>query len=218
MVVSSTPLILVIDTSAAQCSVVVHDGERLRASVNHEPGRALAERIVGYCADVLRDAGADWSAVTEIAVVVGPGSFAGLRAGVAAARGFGVALGVPVQGITTLEAIARAARGREVLATLPGPRDLVFAQPFDRDGAPLADAVLGSVEEIGERWTSVGEIVGPAADCFSDVHRAADLPIGDVALLAWERARSDERRPAEPFYLRDAVTPPARSVAENAVA
>lgn len=217
MAVPSTPPILAIDTVARSCTVAVHDGERLCSSISHEAGRELAERIVDYCAAALREAELEWREIAEIAVVVGPGSFAGMRAGVAAARGLGLSLGIPVQGITTLEAIARGARGREALATFPGPRGLIFAQPFDRRGVPMADAVLGTVEEIGSRWGD-SSVVGPASDRLGSEQPPTDLEIDAVALLAWERMRIGERRAAEPFYLRDAVTPPAATRAEGAAA
>jgi tRNA threonylcarbamoyladenosine biosynthesis protein TsaB len=108
-------LTLAIDCSARFCAVALHDaGEgRIVASASPDIGRGHAEKLPAVLEEVLADAGVDLSQVGRIGVTIGPGSFAGIRVGVAFARGLALALDVPALGVGSLEAIAvPAARDR----------------------------------------------------------------------------------------------------------
>ena len=100
-------LILAIDTSMAACSAAVHDSSRgvlARRFVAMERGHA--EAIAPMVKEVMAEAGLGFAALDRIAVTVGPGTFTGVRIGLAMARGLGLALSIPVTGIDSLSAIA----------------------------------------------------------------------------------------------------------------
>jgi tRNA threonylcarbamoyladenosine biosynthesis protein TsaB len=110
-------LTLAIDCSAIHCAVAVHkgDGDRILAEESPAIGRGHAEKLPAILQSVLAAAGVGLPAIERIGVTVGPGSFAGIRVGVAFARGLALALAVPVVGVGSLEAMAipsAQARGR----------------------------------------------------------------------------------------------------------
>ena len=105
-------IVLAIDTAGTGCFAAVYDDstDTLLASAGADIGRGHAELLMGFIDQALAKSGKVLADIGRIAVTVGPGSFTGIRVGVAAARGFALALGVPAVGVTTLSAIAEAAR------------------------------------------------------------------------------------------------------------
>ncbi|MCB1426400.1 MAG: tRNA (adenosine(37)-N6)-threonylcarbamoyltransferase complex dimerization subunit type 1 TsaB, partial [Notoacmeibacter sp.] len=98
--------LLAIDTAANLCAACLSDAETgaiLGAEVL-DIGKGHAEQLMDVIAQAMAEAGAQWPDLTRLAVTVGPGSFTGIRVGVAAARGLALALDLPLTGITTLEA------------------------------------------------------------------------------------------------------------------
>ena len=219
--VGSRSLILAIETSGDACAALIRDGEHECARIVEQLGRGHAERIVPMCGEAVDAASVEWRALTDIAVAVGPGSFAGVRAGVAAARGFALSLGVRAHGVTTLEAIAGDAEvtgTSEIVAVLPGPRGQAFAQVFR--GGPITDARFGAPAELARslQWSEGAVFAGPGAPAFAEavgatdrVARDASPDVGAIARLALARIARGEHRPAEPFYLRGADAKPGRA-------
>src|ERR1700712_731470 len=95
---------LVIETATAACSVALIEDGRVVAPMHEIVGRGHAERLVPMIAELPRGGRAD-----AILVDVGPGSFTGIRVGIAAARGLGLGWGIPVHGYSSLALIAAAA-------------------------------------------------------------------------------------------------------------
>jgi tRNA threonylcarbamoyladenosine biosynthesis protein TsaB len=93
-----------------------------------------------------------WDAVTRLAVGVGPGSFTGLRIGIATARGLAQARRIPVTGVSTLEALARGAEADEapILAVLDARRGEVFAAGW-QGGTPVLAPTALAPEALAER-------------------------------------------------------------------
>ncbi|NBC35870.1 tRNA (adenosine(37)-N6)-threonylcarbamoyltransferase complex dimerization subunit type 1 TsaB [Novosphingobium sp. FSY-8] len=130
--------VLTIECTTEACSVALSVDGALLAGEFRQLGRGHAEALVPMIA-ALPDAGR----AGRIAVGLGPGSFTGVRIGLAAARALGVAWDVPVAGYPTLGLIAAMARaqsddGRVLVATTGGHGEW-FVQPFDADGLPLTD-------------------------------------------------------------------------------
>ena len=100
-------MILALDTSSALTSVAVIDGQRVVAAASHLDARRHAEVMAPLLADVI--AGIDPVTIAAIACGVGPGPYTGLRVGIATALAVGLAWGVPVHGICSLDAVAAAA-------------------------------------------------------------------------------------------------------------
>ncbi|MGB4101536.1 MAG: tRNA (adenosine(37)-N6)-threonylcarbamoyltransferase complex dimerization subunit type 1 TsaB [Alphaproteobacteria bacterium] len=116
--------ILAIDTSAAACSVALwRDGAVQQTKYESMP-RGQDARLLPLIQEVLAAAATDFSALDRIAVTRGPGSFTGIRIGLAAARGLGLALRVPVIGID---------RFRLYHVTLRPPADLLIILDSRRD-------------------------------------------------------------------------------------
>src|SRR4051794_25622969 len=96
--------VLAIDTSRGACSAAVYDGA-LRFALARESlamSRGHAEALAPMVERVLKASDGGAAALTKIAVAVGPGSFTGLRIGVALARAMALTLGIPVVGVSTL--------------------------------------------------------------------------------------------------------------------
>lgn len=135
----SAPTILAMDCAAATCSVALRrDGEtaaRQTAARRH----GHAEILMSMIGQVLDQADCDYNRLDAVAVTVGPGAFTGLRIGLAAARGLGLALGIPVLGLSTLAVLAKIATPRDgaaagLLLALDSRRGDYFAQIADRQG------------------------------------------------------------------------------------
>lgn len=145
-------LTLGIDTSGPACDVaLVRDGE-LVAHGREAMAKGQDSRLPGLVRDVISDAGESMNGLDRIGVVTGPGSFTGVRVGVAFARGLALALKIPCIGVTALQAAMQDGQQGSAIVLLPAkrrPPELTFwAQRF-RTGAPT-----GQPEEIG-----IGELV-----------------------------------------------------------
>lgn len=132
--------LLVIDTATAACSVALIESGQVIAERHALVGRGHAEQLVPMIA-ALPDGGR----AGLILVDVGPGSFTGIRVGIAAARGLGLGWGAPVHGMSSLALVAAAAGGEGMLAVvLEGGHGELFMQVFD--ASPLAPA--GPLESL----------------------------------------------------------------------
>ncbi|MGV1683730.1 tRNA (adenosine(37)-N6)-threonylcarbamoyltransferase complex dimerization subunit type 1 TsaB [Sphingopyxis sp. NJF-3] len=129
---------LVIDSASEACSAALFDDAAL-VDFRHETiGRGHAERLVPLIAELKGGGRAD-----AIAVGCGPGSFAGVRIGVAAARALALGWGVPVQGFSTLALVAAGAAAEFAeagggLVVMEGGHGQWFVQPFAADLSPVA--------------------------------------------------------------------------------
>jgi tRNA threonylcarbamoyladenosine biosynthesis protein TsaB len=188
-------LTLAFDTAtSAATAALVRDGDVLGERVSR------AVRVLEDVDELFRESGAARTELTGIVVGTGPGSFTGLRMGVAAARGLALALEIPVAGVSTLEALAAGAPG--ALPVVDAGRREVFTL---RDGEPLACAP-GDIDLDPETLC-----VGDGAVRYRTVleERGARIPPdGDERHLPRARfhaALAGEFGPAdavEPLYLR----------------
>ena len=94
-------LILAFETSAKAVSTAIHDGEKLLAESYQNTGLTHSQTLMSMAEDLLKNCGKTAKDVTHIAVAAGPGSFTGVRIGVAAAKGFGWGAQLPVYGVST---------------------------------------------------------------------------------------------------------------------
>ena len=99
-------LILAFETSAKAASVALHDGQKLLAESYQNTGMTHSQTLMVMAEDALKQCGKTTADVTAVAVAEGPGSFTGVRIGVAAAKGFAWGAEIPCYGISTLEAMA----------------------------------------------------------------------------------------------------------------
>ncbi len=191
-------LILGLDTCLQACSAALADraSGAVLARRHERMERGQAERLPGMADAVMREAGVAFSELDFVAVTRGPGSFTGVRIGLAFARALGVALDIPVISMTTLEAIARnVAHNPErlpVAALVDARRGELYMQTFDADMRPLTGARAAAVE------TAAGLL--PPGPC---------LLVGSGARFPEDESEGRLPAPAEPL-------PDARIVALHA--
>jgi tRNA threonylcarbamoyladenosine biosynthesis protein TsaB len=195
--------ILGFDTATSATAVALWDpagGLALEARDDPPPAAKPEHtaRLLELTVDLLEQGGIGWSEVKRIAVGIGPGTFTGLRIGIATARGLALARGIGLVGISTLEALACAAAsasaGGTVLAVLDARRGEAFAaawrvpqgvaaaipQALAPDGLTELVAQLGpSVLAVGDGAIKFREILGPAGASVpeddSELHRVTAL-------------------------------------------
>jgi tRNA threonylcarbamoyl adenosine modification protein YeaZ len=215
-----TVLIVVMDSAtpaitAALAEVTDTDSRVLAQRVVVDP-RAHGELLAPGIEAVLLEGGVEPGALDAIVAGVGPGPFTGLRVGLVTAAALADALGIPVYGVGTLDAIGWATSGRTLVATDARRREIYWA--VYQDGRPVTAPAVGRPADI-ELPEGVTEAVGDGAVRYADV---LTLPVRDaprfppaegLAALAAQWIR--DKAPAEPLtplYLRrpDAVEPAGR--------
>ncbi len=142
--------ILAMDTAAQACSVALWQETAVTHHVFREMARGHASELLPMVDGLLQDVALEITDLDALAVTIGPGGFTGLRIGLAAARGFAAASGLPVIGVTTLEALAHGVGKQEgkILCALDAKRADLYAQLFDGQGYPLSEAVARLPEDV----------------------------------------------------------------------
>ena len=136
-------MLLALETSDRNCAVCLADPATggIVASITEDLGRGHAERLMGMIDAVFETAGCTYQDLTCLAACVGPGSFTGIRVALATATGLSIALGIPVLGVTALQAIALEARGhvrgRDMAVLIDAHRGDVYLQMFSPDATPV---------------------------------------------------------------------------------
>lgn len=178
---------LVIDSATEACSVALFDGMELIAGSHAMLGRGHAEQLVPMIAALPGKGQA-----AAIAVNAGPGSFTGIRVGLAAARALALAWQVPIAGYSALVLVAAMARaahpgaapGTAIDVVMSGGHGEWFFQPFGADGSALAEAASLSPEAAAAR-SSAGLVAGSQAEALAA--RRGGVPL---ALPLWPDARA----------------------------
>jgi tRNA threonylcarbamoyl adenosine modification protein YeaZ len=212
-------LVLALDTatpaSTAAVAEVTGTGLRGLAERREVDTRAHGELLAPDIAETLREAGARVTDLDAIVAGVGPGPYTGLRVGLATAAAMGQALAIPTYGVSTLDALGRAAGpGRVLVATDARRREVYWATYAD--GKRTSGLEVGKPADI---TVDVDRAVGEGALKYSDVF---GLPIDErllypsgMALIAIAADRVRDGAPSEPLvplYLRrpDAVAAAGR--------
>ena len=216
-----SPLILACDTTQGACSVAVYKDKVLAAQIE-EMSRGHAESLMPMLESLLAEAAIDWQALTRLAVTHGPGTFTGVRVGLAAMRGLALALDLPLKTYGTLVVMAAAHEFKDdpLLVAVDAKRDTFYAQAFDRQGAAISDpAALSAVqlvalaESLGAARMAVCGTGAPLlAAHWSGFYASHAAPYPHAVYLAEMAAQDDDWSdlpPAEPLYLRppDATLP-----------
>ena len=143
---SGEPIVLALDSAGSGCSVVVAAGETVLAAERCTIARGQAERLLPMIDAVIRKAGLSALALDIVGTTIGPGSFTGIRVGLAAVRGSALATDARSVGVTGFEAVAAglASRAREqgagfLLVALESRREDLYVQLFDHTYRPLGD-------------------------------------------------------------------------------
>jgi tRNA threonylcarbamoyladenosine biosynthesis protein TsaB len=208
--------ILALDTSTLTASVAVWiDGAA--AAFGDARAEPHSEKLLPLIDEMLGRAGLAPAALDAVACGAGPGSFTGLRIGLATAKGLGFALGKPLVLVSSLAALAWPARGRDVLALLDAKKREVYAGMFGADGAPLApervmppDALEGYARAAGCALVVVGDGAAAypqaAARCGAVDASIRGTPdaraVAELAAARLAAGRVDELLTAAPTYIR----------------
>ncbi|MDI1344363.1 MAG: tRNA (adenosine(37)-N6)-threonylcarbamoyltransferase complex dimerization subunit type 1 TsaB [Pseudolabrys sp.] len=208
--------IFAIDTALEACSAAVLDTElgTVVARESMPMARGHAEALMPLIARVLEMSGADFKAIDRIAVTTGPGSFTGMRVGIAAARGLGLAAGKPVVGLSTLAAFAAPLLAADdtlpVVVAIDARHDHVYLEVLAAGGHVLVTPRVVPIPEA-VRLSAGGKprLVGNAANILaaawhghapSAVEQRAAPDIDWVARLG--AAATESASPPKPLYLR----------------
>lgn len=177
-------IVLAIDTAGTGCFAAVFDSttDNVLASAGADIGRGHAEQLLAFIDEALAESGKALSDIDRIAVTIGPGSFTGIRVGVAAARGFALALGVPSVGVSILAALARSAAekypGRPVLAAMDAKREELYCQIFEAAGTPRTEAQILELDDARRLFAGFDGVI-----CGSATRHLTDAPLPDVAQI-----------------------------------
>lgn len=204
-------IVLAIDTCLAASSAAVIDGDQTLASRTDPMMRGHQEALGGIVRETMEQAGVAFAQLDRIAVTVGPGSFTGLRVGLAFAKGLATALNIPCIGVGTLAALAEGHDWARI-ATIDAKKGQVYWQAFEGE-VPLNDPSVDEIEAagVGARWVFANDdplILGGGEPLLSPLLPGAwsietPLTVPDPAAIARLGAKAD---PAvalpTPLYLR----------------
>ena len=172
-------LILAFDTTAAACSVVLwRDGDVLH-SARAVMDYGQAEALMPMIEETMATAGLSYAELDRIAVTIGPGSFTGVRVGLAAARGIAMAADKPVVGVTTMDVVAHGVPENEVkdaagiIIAIDTKRGDFFAQKFTPAREAIGEIVTLTPDEL-KTWCSSGSWI-VIADVLPDAVALAQL-------------------------------------------
>lgn len=192
-------MLLVIDSATAACSAALIGPDGMLLDERHElVGRGHAERLVPMIADLL-----DGRRPASILVDCGPGSFTGVRVGLAAAHGLAIGWQVPLAGYSSLALLAAASAEADVAAALQGGHGELFVQSYGGDPLASLDDLRSLAPQAAAEAIRAELVVGSGAEALvaarghgrwrDALPRAADarlLPAGLACL------------PARPIYGR----------------
>jgi tRNA threonylcarbamoyladenosine biosynthesis protein TsaB len=213
--------VLGFDTATDLTAVAATDGGEVlfETAIGPEPGGrpAHATRLLPAVEEAVAAAGG-WEEIERLAVGTGPGSFTGLRIGIATARALARAEELELAGAGTLEALARGAlhrsNDRPVLAALDARRGELFTALFGAGGEQLAEPAVDPPDEVAKRVSQLAEAplaVGSGAlrFCRELRERGAEIPGDDdpshrvsALEICAIGAEANARLAAEPLYLR----------------
>ena len=217
-------LILALDTALEACSVALHDiaSDRTLARASQAMARGHAEALVPMVDQVMVESGREFSDIGLFAVTVGPGSFTGLRVGLSAARGFGLATGRPVIGISTLATLAAPLLAEDdgvpVVAAIDARHDNLYIQMIGPGGRVMVSArQLALKDAVRAVANGPARLVGSGGPLLASAWPAtAPAPLEIVATNTpdpvWLARLASVADPAKseprPLYLRDADAKP----------
>ncbi len=180
--------VLALESSTAAGSIALVDGEELRAEIWFSNSRTHSERILRWVDQVLRQGLAKGEDLEGIAVGLGPGSFTGLRIALSCAKGLAFALGIPLVGIPTLEALAHNLPYFQgaVCAMLDARRAMVYGGLFRAGGEGHGQKSEGpcglwDLRSWVQSFSGLTVFVGDGAIAYREEIRAI---MGDLALFA----------------------------------
>jgi tRNA threonylcarbamoyladenosine biosynthesis protein TsaB len=210
-----------IETSGALGSVALADEDRILAEVTFERGLRHGQAVIPAIARCLEDARLSKGAIDLYVAGTGPGSYTGMRVGLATAKALAFALRKPLIGVPSFDALAVAVPAealrdaRSLLVATDARRDRLYAAVYDAQSrAPSAPPSVRRIERLLDGIEGPLVIAGYALDAYATAlagHRilAADAHARDVARLGLARYRTQaptSLHVVEPLYLREGLS------------
>jgi tRNA threonylcarbamoyladenosine biosynthesis protein TsaB len=205
--------VLGIETSTRRGSAALLDGGRVLLALDHDKPNAHAEALLPLVGRLFAETGAAKSSIERVAVGIGPGSFTGLRVGIALGEGIALGADVPLVGVGSLEAMARAVANveRPRVALLDAGRGELFVAAYSAAGAELVAPCAVALAEVRERVLDLDAlrgaiVVGEGALALSgglDIARGPELDLPHARFVATLGGdRDPARSPPDPIYVR----------------
>jgi len=227
--------ILAIETATERLSAALVTGDAVFER-NADSRSSHCELLAGFIGDILKDAGVDFTDIHCVAVSLGPGSFTGLRIGIATAMGLAYSLGVPAVGVDTLMAMAwkAAEPGTLVCPLIDARRSEAYTGIYrlrDRGGLPevIKEPSAVPVSDLAGTLGSYDEpivVTGPAGEKFRNALERYHVPrvnfitgepakptaraIGEIGALLLEKDGGINPAALEPVYIRRSDAETAR--------
>ncbi len=213
--------ILAIDTSTAQGGIAWYDGVHL--SLRSWPSEGShTTTLLAEIHHLLDAHGLGPRDIAAIAVAIGPGAFTGLRVGIGVAKGFHLATGVSLIGVSTLEttALPFAACGRSIVATIPAGRGRLVWAHYRADSIGIVEARPprnGTVAELSEELAMTepvivaGDLDRQQIEVISEIEGTIVPPaalrcrqppsLAEIGWRRWQDGQIDDATALEPIYL-----------------
>ncbi|MBA4781807.1 MAG: tRNA (adenosine(37)-N6)-threonylcarbamoyltransferase complex dimerization subunit type 1 TsaB [Rhizobiales bacterium] len=210
---------LTFDTTSTVCAVHLKRADGIVHEAVAEIGRGHAEHLIGMIDRALGALGLDYADLRRLGVATGPGSFAGIRVGLSAARGLALALEIPLAGVSVLRALAAEhGQGGPSLVILDAGRDAFYAELFDASGhSPEGPLLHRKQDPFPRQWMDapglalIGSGAAYAGALLARTRMATLASIPSIATIARLcEADSAPVRP-KPLYLRPPDAKPQAS-------
>ena len=213
-------LILALDTTLNACSAALYDSrdQRVLCGLQETMQQGHAERLAGMTSEVASNADVEFGQIDRIAVAIGPGTFTGVRIGLAMAQGMGRALGIPVIGVSTLQAIAANVtenpNNLPISVVMDARRNAVYTQTFSHRYVPQSEPLCVALTDLGdELWGEDRIIIGGGSDLIADRPAGWQPTTAPIVPDAGIVARLSQYLPGDgppptPLYLRAADAKP----------
>ncbi|MGB9561712.1 MAG: tRNA (adenosine(37)-N6)-threonylcarbamoyltransferase complex dimerization subunit type 1 TsaB [bacterium] len=216
-------LVLTIDTSSTTSSLgIVHSNKLIGEIKIDALKNKHSERLIESIDWLLLNLNLKLKDIELLAVVIGPGSFTALRVGLSTAKGLSFAMGIPIAGINTLDALVYPYRiwDLPVVPLVPAKKDLFYSSIY-RDNLPIFPPVALTYEELSKELVRLNRfiLVGPGAKSLSEIfirdfHKSVLIPDGGEYILPvalaelgrtkFEREGKDNIYNLEPVYIKGA--------------
>ncbi|AQX27466.1 MULTISPECIES: tRNA (adenosine(37)-N6)-threonylcarbamoyltransferase complex dimerization subunit type 1 TsaB [unclassified Bartonella] len=211
-------LILAIDTASIYCAVALVQHKSVVARISKCIGKGHAEKLIGQIDQLINQANIKLDQINRIAVNIGPGSFTGIRIGVATARALALALEIPAIGVSSLEALAAQVVNENttsiITVIIEAGRGMFYHQNFNNNLIALSMPSLKTAENIVADLPQHTILTGPASEIIAlyiknNIINKRIIPdhipcdAADVLTYAYLAANKQAQAPPRPLYLRD---------------
>ncbi|MDD9328960.1 MAG: tRNA (adenosine(37)-N6)-threonylcarbamoyltransferase complex dimerization subunit type 1 TsaB [Bartonella sp.] len=212
-------LILAIDTASIYCAVALVQHKSVIARISQCIGKGHAEKLIGQIEQLTHQANIKLDQIKRIAVNIGPGSFTGIRVGIATAKALALALEIPAIGVSSLEALAAQVANKNITSiitvVIEAGRGMFYHQNFNKNLIALSMPSLNTPENIVVDLSEHTMLTGPAAEIITlyiknntmskrIIPDSIPCDAADVLTYAYLAANKQPQIPPRPLYLRDA--------------